>query len=1024
MSEPPMERIGKYEIVSEIGAGGLGRVYKAIDPSIGREVAIKVARYSEHASVEEREYQKTSLLRDARSAGIISHPNIVTVYEYGEQGDWAFIAMELVTGQTLTNLLKSTGKIDPETAIEFIKQAASALDYAHSKGIVHRDIKPSNVMIDDRGVVKITDFGIAKILGGNDPNLDITRTGQVVGTLHYMSPEQVNGSTIDAQSDQFSLAVVAYEMLTGVRPFEGESLSAVLIKIMREEPRPPEQINPALNPGVGRIFTKALSKDPTQRFSTCSEFAGALENALLGFESTARLTAPVAMSVPDIPPPPAASARFEMPAAAARRSVVVYAAIAIGVVALSVVLIRFGRPTLSPAPSHPTMPYQETTPWVGLITAGVLVASVLGVAIYVSRKKRRAAPQPHVSPPHVSPPPPPPAPRVSPPPPPHVSPPPAHADTIQPADPTIVQHLPEFSTDHSDDTAQPPRPVPDGTMIMSAAAAKQPKVSLVVTSSTDQNLAGRTTPVLHFPFRIGRADADLTIANDPGISRNHATIEFVLGAYFISDTGSSNGTYVNGRRVSGRSEPLPFSATIRLSASTSLIFLSDAMDVLPDLSGAVIAGRFTLERSLHTSAKAVMYAAKDHNLPRTVAVKILSPQLGMYPGYAEQFKNEAEVAATLRHAHICRVIDFGETDLPSNQGAPIQKANYLCMEYMPGGSLAKRLAEPVAVELIVHWMRSIGEALDYVHQHELVHGGIKPTSIVFDEEGSVYLTDFAIASRAGGKDWAVMGAPAFLAPEQLEGQAATPASDQYSLAVLAYLLLSGSRPYEGQENPEVRKKNFMRGAVPVHQEAVRNSRGPYAPAASGVLRLAMAVDPSERYRSAGEFVQTLEAALSGRRLRSSNESFVFLSYRRDSSAGWANHFADKLKDQHGISVFLDVQRVDSAVRFPVRIQKAIEECDVFVCFLAEDTLLSDWVRQEVQCAYENAKPMVPVFHESYRLPESNEQLEPGIKTLLDYPAVHLLDRKNIHIDHTIADLARIVQQTVRKLRADETNVDN
>jgi hypothetical protein len=236
--------------------------------------------------------------------------------------------------------------------------------------------------------------------------------------------------------------------------------------------------------------------------------------------------------------------------------------------------------------------------------------------------------------------------------------------------------------------------------------------------------------------------------------------------------------------------------------------------------------------------------------------------------------------------------------------------------------------------------------------------------------------------------------------------------------------LCGSRPYEGQENPEVRKKNFMRGPVPVHQEALRNGRGPYAPAVSGVLRQAMAVDPSERYRSAGKFVQTLAVALSGRRLRSSEDAFIFLSYRRDSSAGWANHFADKLKAQHGISVFMDVQRVDSAVRFPVRIQKAIEECDVFVCFLAADTLQSDWVCQEVQCAYENAKPMVPVFHESYRLPESNEQLEPGIKTLLDYPAVHLLDRKNIHIDHTISDLANIVQQTVRRLRSDETSLDS
>jgi serine/threonine protein kinase/pSer/pThr/pTyr-binding forkhead associated (FHA) protein len=992
MSEAPIERIGKYKILSEIGSGGLGRVYRAIDPVIGREVAIKVARSADFESAADRDYRKTSLLRDARSAGIINHPNIVTVYEYGEQGDWAFIAMELVSGQTLTNVLASSGKIQPVTAIDYVKQAASALDYAHSKGIVHRDIKPSNIMIDDRGVVKITDFGIAKTLGASDSALDITRTGQVVGTLHYMSPEQVNGATIGPQSDQFSLAVVAYEMLTGVRPFDGGSLPTILYKIVREEPPPPDQINPALSPEVGAIFKKALSKDATQRFATCSDFAAAVQNALM-YESTGQWAAArgtVSQAAPIAP---------QMAAPKTSRRVVTFVAvlIAVGMAVWFVVLILVWFARRRAAYTPPTIPPPDTVFGVWQVTLIVLAISAIGVTIFVLRKRAQALPPERVSqlPPL----------------------------TPQPADQTIVQHLPEMSSAPLLDTAQPSRTGPDHTVIMSAAPAKPSKVSLVVTSSTDENLSGRTIPVLHFPFRIGRVDADLTIANDHGISRTHAVIDFALAAYFISDAGSANGTYVNGRRVTaGRSEPLPFGATIRLSASTSLIFLSEAMDVLPDLSGAVIAGRFTLERSLHTSAKAVMYAAKDHNLPRTVAVKILSPQLAAYPGYAGQFKNEAEVAATLRHAHICRVLDYGETVLPSPAGSPIQKANYLCMEYMPGGSLAKRLTEPLAVEVIIHWMRCLGDALDYVHQHELVHAGIKPTSIVFDEEGAVYLTDFAIASRAGGKDWAVMGAPAFLAPEQLEGQIATPASDQYSLSVLAYLLLSGSRPYEGQENPEVRKKNLARGPVPLHQEAVRNGRGPFAPAASGVLRRAMSVDPAERYRSAGEFVHTLDAALSGRRLRSPEDALVFLSYRRDSSAGWANHFADKLKEQHGISVFLDVQRVDSAVRFPVRIQKAIEECDVFVCFLAADTLQSDWVRQEIHFAHENAKPMVPVFHESYRLPESNEQLEPGIKALLDYPAVHLLDRKNIHIDHTISDLAGIVQQTVRKLRSDESSV--
>jgi predicted Ser/Thr protein kinase len=267
----------------------MGVVYQAIDPTIGRTLAIKTIRLREVDDPAQRDRLKERLFLEARSAGVLSHSNIVTIYDMEEDDGVAYIAMQFVNGPTLDEVMSRPKAMGAQELFRVLRQTASALDFAHAKGIVHRDIKPANIMIDEHGTAKITDFGIAKV--GTSGNL--TLSGTILGTPNYMSPEQVQGKLVDGRADQFSLAVVAYEILTGDRPFAGEHLGTVVYKIVAEEPAVVHRLNPSLSPDIDGVIRKALSKKADGRYKNCIDFVNALEGACLqaeGWQSLARGT--------------------------------------------------------------------------------------------------------------------------------------------------------------------------------------------------------------------------------------------------------------------------------------------------------------------------------------------------------------------------------------------------------------------------------------------------------------------------------------------------------------------------------------------------------------------------------------------------------------------------------------------------------------------------------------------------------------------------------------------------------------
>jgi serine/threonine-protein kinase len=273
-------KYGRYEIVREIGKGSMGVVYQAHDPQIDRLVALKILR-SDRLTSEDFVHR---FLKEAKAIGRLSHPNIVTVYDVGEDQGTVYIAMEFLDGAPLNKVVEEK-KMNEREVADLGIQVAETLDYAHKKGIVHRDIKPSNIIVQTNGQIKITDFGIAHV---EDPAASVqTQAGEILGTPAYMSPEQVVSRPVDGRSDLFSLGIILYELSAGRRPFGGDSLASIFNAITHENPSPPSKVNPALTANVSQVIMKCLRKVPDERFESGMSLAEALRGVLREKESIA-----------------------------------------------------------------------------------------------------------------------------------------------------------------------------------------------------------------------------------------------------------------------------------------------------------------------------------------------------------------------------------------------------------------------------------------------------------------------------------------------------------------------------------------------------------------------------------------------------------------------------------------------------------------------------------------------------------------------------------------------------------------
>jgi eukaryotic-like serine/threonine-protein kinase len=281
MAAPELKTLGRYNIERVLGKGAMGVVYEGVDPRLGRRVAIKTILKS-HLDEDTGKEFAMRFVREAQAVARLNHPHIVQVYDFGEEGDIAYLVMEFIKGKELKNFFDASERFDLKEAVRIMCELCDALDFAHHAGIIHRDIKPANVMLDHQARTKLTDFGVARVQDVDKTSVERTQAGTMVGTPAYMSPEQITGGQIDRRTDVFSAGIILYQFLTGEKPFTGSGAWTIAKKIIQEEPALPSSLNNAVTPLFDAVVNRALAKNPDQRYQSARDLAVALKRALEG----------------------------------------------------------------------------------------------------------------------------------------------------------------------------------------------------------------------------------------------------------------------------------------------------------------------------------------------------------------------------------------------------------------------------------------------------------------------------------------------------------------------------------------------------------------------------------------------------------------------------------------------------------------------------------------------------------------------------------------------------------------------
>ena len=281
MAAAELKTLGRYNIERVLGKGAMGVVYEGVDPRLNRRVAIKTILKSNLDDDTAKDFAMR-FVREAQAVARLNHPNIVQVYDFGEEQNVAYLVMEFIRGKELKNFFDANERFDLKEAVRIMSELCEALEFAHQAGIVHRDIKPANVMIDSQARTKLTDFGVARIQDTDKTSVEKTQAGTMVGTPAYMSPEQITGGNIDKRTDIFSAGIILYQFLTGEKPFTGGGAWTIAKKIIQEDPPPPSSLNNAVTPLFDAVVNKALAKNVDERFQSARDLALALKRALDG----------------------------------------------------------------------------------------------------------------------------------------------------------------------------------------------------------------------------------------------------------------------------------------------------------------------------------------------------------------------------------------------------------------------------------------------------------------------------------------------------------------------------------------------------------------------------------------------------------------------------------------------------------------------------------------------------------------------------------------------------------------------